>query len=483
MPASVPYIFAKNLSTALPSASKTISTAATSLASSIDFSAWLKKAALRAAGEEGLAENVRNFQGETFGIDAVNAAQVSKAQEEIRYRLTTKKVHCLDTSGQVFAILLNAIYLIPLAYLFCEFFYTAYVGNAKTKRVESEKDEPIPTTPENIKKSAQEAVSRVTTKVKQAIEDTQGGVTEPPPDVKAQIDDLHTKSKQIAKNAEEAIRDKSIKAQEELQRDVAKMQERLKVLREKGNDVGEKAVTKIKEIAADLSENAKKGAAKAKQGAQDLSKKAKEGAGPILDAAANTADNVKQGAQHGYEKATAGSSQNGQAVKEEAKAAANEADKKAEEAGKKGEDAKDTAKKSAEETSDKVKGKSKETGDKAKEKSKETAEEVSKDIKDEASKSSEDTKKLAEDASAVSQDEEKTSAVEDKDTDQTNDAVQKDKENDDEKKEDSENLLVPSASTGDERSVRSDDTGSASRASTPGGTPDRSRKSKKDKKK
>lgn len=78
------------------------------------FSSWLKKAALRAAGEEGLAANVRNRQGETFGIDAIHAARVEKAQEEIRYKLQYQTVNCLDTSGQVFAILLNALYLTPL---------------------------------------------------------------------------------------------------------------------------------------------------------------------------------------------------------------------------------------------------------------------------------------------------------------------------------------------------------------------------------
>ena len=74
----------------------------------------LKKIVLRAAGEEGLAENVRNNAGETFGIDAIKAMEVEKAQEEIRYKLEYPMVNCLDTSGQVFAILLNMVYLAPL---------------------------------------------------------------------------------------------------------------------------------------------------------------------------------------------------------------------------------------------------------------------------------------------------------------------------------------------------------------------------------
>ena len=75
---------------------------------------WLKKVALRAAGNEGLAENVHNSQGNAFGLDAVKAVEVEKAKEEIRYRLEYSAVNCIDTSGQAFAILLNIMYLAPL---------------------------------------------------------------------------------------------------------------------------------------------------------------------------------------------------------------------------------------------------------------------------------------------------------------------------------------------------------------------------------
>lgn len=114
IPVSVPYLFIHNLSSALPSAASSVSSAVASATATANFSNWLKKAALRAAGEEGLAMNVRNEQGETFGIDAVHAAESEKSQEEVRYRLEYQKVNCLDTSGQAFAILLNVLYLAPL---------------------------------------------------------------------------------------------------------------------------------------------------------------------------------------------------------------------------------------------------------------------------------------------------------------------------------------------------------------------------------
>lgn len=111
IPVETPYLFVHNLSSALPTA---VSSAVASATASADIGAWLKKAALRAAGEEGLAENVRNSQGQAFGIDAIHAAEVEKAQEEIRYKMQYQRVNCLDMPGQTFAILLNFLYLAPL---------------------------------------------------------------------------------------------------------------------------------------------------------------------------------------------------------------------------------------------------------------------------------------------------------------------------------------------------------------------------------
>lgn len=116
IPVSTPYLYVHNLSTAVPAVASSVSSivsTATATATA-GLGSWLKKAALRAAGEEGLAENVRNDRGEPFGIDAVHAAQVEEAQKEIRYRIQYQTVQCLDTSGQAFAILLNALYLAPL---------------------------------------------------------------------------------------------------------------------------------------------------------------------------------------------------------------------------------------------------------------------------------------------------------------------------------------------------------------------------------
>lgn len=72
---------------------------------------WLKKLALRAAGAEGIAENV----------GSTGAAPISSSG------YTQEMVTCMDTTGQAFAIWLNVSYLLPLTYLFARFFVRSYL--------------------------------------------------------------------------------------------------------------------------------------------------------------------------------------------------------------------------------------------------------------------------------------------------------------------------------------------------------------------
>lgn len=126
IPVSMPYVYSLADLTSVV-ASDVSSAASTATASaSAGFASWMKKVAFRAAGEEGLAENVRNEQGKAFGIDAIHAAEELKAREEIRYRDELTMIHCTDTSGQVFAILINCFYLAPLTWLFVRFFIRSY---------------------------------------------------------------------------------------------------------------------------------------------------------------------------------------------------------------------------------------------------------------------------------------------------------------------------------------------------------------------
>ncbi|KAJ9297182.1 hypothetical protein DTO271G3_4475 [Paecilomyces variotii] len=88
---------------------------------------WLKKLAFRAAGAEGIAENVLNAQGQHFGVDAVHAAKLAEARTAAQNALEYRTIDCIDTSGQAFAVWLNVMYLLPLTYLFARFFVRSYL--------------------------------------------------------------------------------------------------------------------------------------------------------------------------------------------------------------------------------------------------------------------------------------------------------------------------------------------------------------------
>ena len=265
IPVEEAYLYVHNLSTALPSTasavSSTLSSALTSATAAAGLGGWLKKAALRAAGEEGLAENVRNYQGETFGIDAIHAAEVEKAQEEIRYRTGYQRVHCLDTSGQVLAILMNLVYLTPLAYLFITFFVSSYMTRAHS-------EPPKPTTEENVKHSSRDAIKDIEQEIREAVDGKQGGATEPPPELKAKLENAKRDAKENAhdfsEKAQSNAKDLGSKAQKE------------------AHDLG----TKAKDAAGDLP-------AKTQKGAQELSSKAHDTAGDLSAKAQKGAKDVK----------------------------------------------------------------------------------------------------------------------------------------------------------------------------------------------
>lgn len=146
IPVGVPYLFhlggvASKIVSEAPT--EITSTIASAITSGADYRAWLKKVALRGAGYEGLAENVLNEKGKPFGVDAVHIIGDAIRREETRYRDELQWVHCLDTSGQVFAILLNCLYLAPLTWLFLQFFITSYLKQVERRRSRSASDAAI----------------------------------------------------------------------------------------------------------------------------------------------------------------------------------------------------------------------------------------------------------------------------------------------------------------------------------------------------
>lgn len=125
-----------SVASAASSTAVSLTSSAAQAASSPALAARIMRLLLRAAGDEGVAENVRDnanqiiLPGSGSGIaDNIHSAAQSVAQkfhEETVYRTEYTKVDCLDTSGQSFAVWLNVFYLFPLTVLFVRFFIRAY---------------------------------------------------------------------------------------------------------------------------------------------------------------------------------------------------------------------------------------------------------------------------------------------------------------------------------------------------------------------
>ena len=119
VPVTVPYTITNKIVSTASAVSSIASSAAISgvwtsatATASNKIGGLLKKIALRAAGEEGLAENIRDEDDHLYGAEAEHLIETLKS--ETRYKQTWERVSCLDTSGQAFAILLNLVYLLPL---------------------------------------------------------------------------------------------------------------------------------------------------------------------------------------------------------------------------------------------------------------------------------------------------------------------------------------------------------------------------------
>jgi len=103
--------------------------------------AFLRKLIYRAAGDEGLAENIAvpgspipTYQVQHDVAAPSEPSHLNPVQKLLHqtvdrtvYRTEYPTVPCVDTSGQAFAIYLNLIYLTPLTILFMRFFFKSYL--------------------------------------------------------------------------------------------------------------------------------------------------------------------------------------------------------------------------------------------------------------------------------------------------------------------------------------------------------------------
>ncbi|KAH7360707.1 GNS1/SUR4 family-domain-containing protein [Rhexocercosporidium sp. MPI-PUGE-AT-0058] len=113
----------------IKTAASAVSASVASAATSAGLGKLVMKYLYRAAGEEGLAENV-NGPAPTGKVSTRSSSSNSNG---IQYHTEYQTIPCIDTSGQTFAIWLNVFYLTPLTFLFVRFFVKSYLRRSNQK--------------------------------------------------------------------------------------------------------------------------------------------------------------------------------------------------------------------------------------------------------------------------------------------------------------------------------------------------------------
>jgi hypothetical protein len=324
IPVSVPHTFSLADLTTIVSAATADASSAVSVATataSAAFPSWLKKLAFRAAGREGLAENVVNEQGETFGIDAIHAAEDMRAREEIRYRDELRWIHCTDTSGQAFAILLNCMYLAPLTFLFVKFFIRAY-----SKRLERRRS----STAYNIEQSAKDAFHGVAREAVDAIGDMHGSGDGETISAKEAIDSSEEPANKDAKSvqesrsngprpAEPSANQETEPAQEKGNEAVESAQEKGSEATESAQDKGHEEAESAQEKEYELVEPAQEKGNEAEESAQGKENEAEESAPEQGNEAVESAQEQGKEAEDSVEESSEQAPESSQETSEESK--------------------------------------------------------------------------------------------------------------------------------------------------------------------
>ncbi|KAJ9638351.1 hypothetical protein H2199_007038 [Coniosporium tulheliwenetii] len=335
--------------------------------------------ALRAAGEEGLAENVRNNQGQVFGADAER--YVDTERHDTRYRNEYQRVDCINTSGQAFAIWLNLIYLLPLTALFVRFFIRSYTrrGAASAKH---------PTLRRRLSKSARDAAHGVDREIETLGESIEDQIS---------IEKLTEKAKELKANGEaKARRDSEHErreggCEEEGQQALSngeaaaeKAKEYAGKGYEKAREVGGQAAERVQGVAGQVTGAVRERAPQAKEQLQEGAETVRDKAGEAAGAAKNKFDDTVEAAR---EKAPE--------VKEKASEAAGKAKEKADETMETAREKYPEVRDRASEAAGRAKDQVNKTVEAAQEKApqiKEEAQNVAKDVKGKAQDTKENVK-------------------------------------------------------------------------------------------
>lgn len=299
VPVSVAYQVAEKVAPKLnsTSVSSVVSSATSAAAAALPTAtgaavAFLRKLIYRAAGDEGLAENIA-VPGQPLPYHQQQQALAAGQRPEhpiehffhhphetvnkIIYRNEYQSVPCIDTSGQAFAIYLNLIYLTPLTFLFMRFFFKSYLRRTS------------PNTKHQTKHTA----------ITKAARDASHGVARELEAVDKSAEDAFSSA---VNKSKDAVRGRKSNAN-----GIAK-DERHGSLSPANKKFVDSFKRKVNEKLQEIDEGASTGAEKAKKAMNDLANKAgqsketaKEEAKGAKDEVVNTAEKIKQEADEKVE--------------------------------------------------------------------------------------------------------------------------------------------------------------------------------------
>ncbi|KAF2828179.1 hypothetical protein CC86DRAFT_369302 [Ophiobolus disseminans] len=349
VPVSVAYNVVDKVAPKLTSSS--VSSAVVSATSSIAEAlptatgaavAFLRKLIYRAAGDEGLAENIAVpgqpvpfYQQQQLQQQRLAAGKRPEHPVEhffhhphetvnrLVYRTEYQSVPCIDTSGQAFAIYLNMIYLAPLTILFMRFFFKSYLSRTSPNTKHQTKHTAISKATkdaahgverelESLGKSAEDAVSTAFNKSKDTVRgrkikangfDKDERLGSLSPANKKFVDDVKRKVNQQLQEIDEGAQTVGKKAKQVYNDLSGKAGEAKNNAEKQARDAKENAKGQAKEARENVKEHSKEAKDKVEKESKPYTEAAKDKASDAKDNAKKEADDVSQKAQQQTQKA------------------------------------------------------------------------------------------------------------------------------------------------------------------------------------
>jgi hypothetical protein len=312
VPVSIAYQVAEKVAPKLSSSSisSAVSSATSTAVAALPTAtgpalAFLRKLIYRAAGDEGLAENIAvpgqplpHYQQQQLLAAGKRPEHPiehffhhpTETVNKVVYRTEYQSVPCIDTSGQAFAVYLNLIYLAPLTILFMRFFFKSYLRRTSPNNKHQTKHTAIQKATrdathgverelEHLEKSAEDAVSSAVNKSRDAVrgrKSNANGIAK---------DERHGSLSPANKKFVDDVKRKVNQKLQEI------------------DETSESTVKKAKQVANNLAGKANQFKDNAKDQAKQVKKEAEDESKPYVEAAKNKAGQIKQEADNQAQKA------------------------------------------------------------------------------------------------------------------------------------------------------------------------------------